>query len=440
VTRERITGAAVLAVLVAIGVWVAFNTYWADVTVSTPFQGEAKTNRYYSLEHLLHTLGMRTQRVASLRSLPPGHDVLLMTELTNDEAHGRMEEIEHWVQGGGRLVVTTNTVWSSPPLQKWSGIAPSHRDPKSCPAPQASPASAPATPSTSAAPVTPTKPCASAASATSAPPTTPTAQSPSIPAPPTPVRTLPPIHPASDSGCAPLTVEIGGAATGAELRICQPKTEFSFVSKRRPTWSLSNDIGLQMLRVDIGRGSLTVAGQPFLLLNREFEGAQLEKGGRLLIFTPSRAEPLMAMLWRVAASAIVCFGVAVVLLILRNLPLFGPREPEPVAARRSLAEQLRANAKFAWRTGNIKSLRRAVLRALERSAAQHIAGYGSLTARRRAIELGKRAGVDPSLLNSAMTEDAAGTPSVQRAAIALLEQTRRALTHSHPPQGALHDR
>ena len=73
-----------------------------------------------------------------------------------------------------------------------------------------------------------------------------------------------------------------------------------------------------------------------------------------------------------------------------------------------------------------------MLHALEHSAARHIAGYGSLPARRRAAELSKRAGVDPSLLNAAMTEDAAGTRGVQRAAIAFLEQTRRALTHSHP--------
>jgi hypothetical protein len=99
----------------------------------------------------------------------------------------------------------------------------------------------------------------------------------------------------------------------------------------------------------------------------------------------------------------------------------------PAAARRSLAEQIRANARSAWRTGNLSSLRRAVLRSLDRSAGQRIAGYGSLTARRRAVEIGKRAGVDSTVLNSAMTEAAAGAPSVQRSAIVLLEQTRRAL-------------
>lgn len=427
-TRDRMSQIAILAVVAAIGIWIAFNTYWTEVKVPTPLQGEAATNPYYSLEHLLHALGVRTQRVASLRSLPSVNAVLLVTEWSNDEAHGRMDALEHWVQGGGRLVVTAGALWSGPAMQKWSGIAPSHRDAK--PHAGAKPPLAPV-------PVAPT------------PTMSPTPTPAPVPT-PTPVRTRAPSPAGPDSDCAPMTVENRGGATGEELQICRPMTEFSFVSTRHPAWSLSNERGLQMLRVDIGRGSLTVAGPEFLSLPRVFlrgdnaqafiEGAQLNKGERLLIFTPSQAEQLLAMLWRVAAPAIVCFGLAIVLLILRHLPLFGPPAPVPVAARRSLAEQLRANARFAWRTGNVKSLRRAVLRALERSAAQHIAGYGSLTARRRAAELGKRAGIDPSLLNSAMTEDAAGTPGVQRAAIALLEQTRRALLDSHPTQGTVHDR
>ena len=247
-----------------------------------------------------------------------------------------------------------------------------------------------------------------------------------------------------------MTVARQGAATGERLQICRPKSEFSFASSRHPVWSLSNERGLQMLRVEIGRGAMSVVAPQFVCQCRVLlqgdnaqaflDAAQLDKGDRLLIFRPSRAEPLLSMLWRVAAPAIVCFAAGIVLLIVRHLPRFGPPAPVPVAARRSLAEQLRANARFAWRTGNLKALRQAVLHALEHSAARHIAGYGSLPARRRAAELSKRAGVDPSLLNAAMTEDAAGTPAVQRAAIAFLEQTRRALTHSHPIQGTVHDR
>jgi hypothetical protein len=219
--------------------------------------------------------------------------------------------------------------------------------------------------------------------------------------------------------------------------ICAARTEFSFESKRVPSWALSNGRGIQMLRVGLGRGSLTVIDSQFLADPVTFlrndnalaviEGSLLKKGERLLIFNALGAEPLLAMIWRLAAPAVVCFGLAALLLIARHLPRFGPPLPVTADARRSLAEQLRANARFAWRTGNLKSLRKAVLRALERGAEQRIPGYASLSPRRRAEAIGERAGVDATTLNSAMTEDAAGEAKVQRASIALLERARRAL-------------
>jgi hypothetical protein len=247
-----------------------------------------------------------------------------------------------------------------------------------------------------------------------------------------------------------MAVRIQGTATGENLRVCSPISEFGFVSKRVPSWALSSDRGMQLLRVAIGRGSVTVIGPESVLEPRTFlhgddaqaliDGTLLERGDRLLIFSPSQAEPLLAMVWRLAAPAILCFGLAAVLLILRHLPRFGPKVPVPAAARRSLAEQLRANARFSWRTGNLKPLRTAALRSLDQDALRHIPGYGSLNTRQRAIELGKRAGIDASTLNSALTGDAVGTLSVQRSAIALLEQTRRALLTLHKTQGTVHDR
>jgi hypothetical protein len=64
------------------------------------------------------------------------------------------------------------------------------------------------------------------------------------------------------------------------------------------------------------------------------EGSLLKKGERLLIFNPASAEPLLQMIWRLAAPAVICFALAAAL----------PPLPVPADARRSLAEQLRANA------------------------------------------------------------------------------------------------
>ena len=411
-TRDRITTLAILALVIALGSWIALHTYWADVTVSTPLQGEAARNHHYSVERLMRALGVRTQKIASLRVLPPSGDVLLINDLHSDVAHARFESLQHWVESGGRLVATSNAVWSTPALQTWSGIAPSHRDAK-LPVGASPPKSVPRLP----------------------------AQGP-------PLR----IFGARDEDCAPMSVEINGAATGEILHICVPAlTLGGLTSKVLPSWALANDAGIQMLRVPLGHGSVTVIGPEYLLEPKIFlrrddaqafiDASQLQRGDRLFIFSASAAEPLIAMLWRLAAPAIVFSALAILLMILRHLPRFGPLAPVPPAARRSLAEQIRANARFAWRTGKLAPLRKAVLGSLDQSAGQRIAGYGSLTARRRAGEIGRQAGIDPTLLNSAMTEDAGGTPSVQRAAIAVLEQTRRALNNSTVRnQGSTHDR
>jgi hypothetical protein len=411
VTRDRATSVLILAVVIAIGSWVALHTYWTDVTVSTPLEGEAARNHYYSVERLMRALGIGTQKIASLRVLPPNDGVLLVSDLHSDVAHTRFESLQHWVESGGRLVVTSNAVWSTPALQTWTGIALSLRDAKP-----------------------------------------PEGAVPPKPGPRTPAQ-VPPLQilGARDEDCAPMSVETNGAATGEILHICVPASTFGFTSKRLPSWALSNDAGLQLLRETFGRGSVTVIGPEFLLEPKIFlrrddaqafiDASQLKRGDRLFIFSASVAEPLVAMLWRLAAPAIVFSALAILLMILRHLPRFGPLAPVPPAARRSLAEQIRANARFAWRTGKLAPLRKAVLRSLDQSAGRRIVGYGSLTARRRAIELGKRAGIDPTLLNSAMTEDAGGTSSVQRAAIAVLEQTRRALNNSTVrQQGRAHDR
>ncbi len=393
-TRERLTTVLILLVLAAIGTWIAFHTYWTQVTVSAPLQGEAATNPYYSVERLTRAVGIRAQKIGSLRPLPPGDAVLLVTDLHSDIEHVRFESLRRWVEGGGRLAVTANVVWSTPALQTWSGIAPYHQD---------------------------------SDSSGKEPPTA-----------------------AAREDCRPMAVRIQGKATGDNLRICAPASEFGFISKRVPSWALSSDRGMQLLRVAIGRGSVTVIGPESVLEPRAFlqgddaqaliDGTLLERGGQLLIFSPTQADPLLTLLWRLAAPAILCFGLAAALLIVRHLPRFGPKVPVPATARRSLAEQLRANARFSWRTGNLRSLRTAALRSLERDALRHIPGYGSLNMRQRAIELGKRAGIDEATLNSALTADAVGTLGVQRSAIALFEQTRRALLALPPTRGSAHDR
>jgi hypothetical protein len=412
-TRDRITTLLILAIIAAAVLYVAFHTYWDDTTVTTPLQGEAAHNPYYSVERLSHAVGIRTQRVASLRVLPSTSNVLFVSDLHVDVAHTNLESLEHWVEGGGRLVVTGPVIRANPVLQSWSGIAPANHDAK--PAAVAVPPSVPPRSTPTPVPVPLSRPTRQGLA-----------------------RSVP--------DCPVLAEKDRGEATGTALHVCiQPTQQEGFQSKHVPLWALTNENGQHLLRVVLGRGSLTVIGSPFLLAARTFlreddaqafiDSVPLKRGDQLMILSDSRAEPFVVLLWRLGAPAIILFAVAMLLLIWRHLPRFGPLAPVPIAARRSLAEQIRANARFAWRTGKLGSLRAAARQALDRDAEKRIASYASLDPQQRAAELGKRAGVDPAVLNSAMTQDPAAAAPVQRAAIALLEQTRRTLNLSPREKG-----
>jgi hypothetical protein len=411
VNRERIALALVLAVIAGIGLWIAFHTYWAEQTLPGTLQGEAARNAYYSVERVARALGIPVQRLASLRVLPPADGVLLVNDFHDSATRRALPQIEHWVESGGRLAVNWGSLWTDPALQTWSGV------------------STPAT-VTHAARDAPTAPVA-------------------VPA-PAPAQAHAHAQAQADQDCIALAVQVDGTATGDRLSLCGAWLGSNIVSKRMPSWALADGAELKLLRVAVGRGSLIVIGPASLLAARTFlrgdvaeafiAATALARGDRLTIYSPGHAEPLLAMLWRVAAPAILFSGIVLILVILRHLPRFGPPLPAPVTARRSLAEQIRANARFAWRARNMDALRRVVLHNLERTAKQQIAGYALLSQRQRAAELGRRAGLDAATLNAAMTEAANAAAERQRDAIAVLEQCRRLLLGAAPTTRPPHER
>lgn len=382
-TRDRITYLAILVLLTIVGIWVARNTYWDETRIAVPPQGEAATNSYYSVQHLATALGVRSSFISSLNAALPNNRALLIDGLQGDATHTRVDDLFPWVESGGRLIITDDVVLADPKFQRWSDIHLGSRF------------------------VSPEKSQRK-----------------------TTARGL-------EDDCAPMDVAIDGNAAGTTLTLCKPPREFGLVSKRKPAWSLANEFGLQVLRVDIGRGSVTVIPRYSLIANKNLikhdhaeifiTASHLTRGDALYILNVARAETLIAMIWRLAAPALVFFGIAILCIILRELPRFGPPIPTPAMIRRSLAEQIRANAAFAWRTRNLTALRASVSRALDETAKKRIAAYNSLDVGKRVNAIAAWAGIDSRALSSAMTEDALGAPQVQRAAIALLEHTRRIL-------------
>jgi hypothetical protein len=382
-TRTRITHAIAAVLLIALGVWIAMHTYWAEVTVSGPMEGEAARNPYYSLQRFASAVGIRNQLIASINSPPPRNGALLINGIQDDFLHSRVESLTPWVESGGRLIITDDVLWANAALQKWSGIAPGSHLTQEQKASRAR-------------------------------------------------RGL-----EEDADCDPMTIKVDGVPSGEKLTLCAPASGFEFVSKRVPAWSLSSIYGMQILRVNIGRGSMTVLPGAALIGNKSLlrhdhaqifvAATRLERGDQLYILNVGRAESLMAILWRLIAPAILFFAIAILCMIGRHLPRFGPLAPIPAAVRRSLAEQIRANAAFAWRTRKLGSLRTAVGRALDETARKRIASYGTLAMRARVAALSGLTGVDAKTLNAAMTEDAVAAAHVQRGAIAFLEHTRRTL-------------
>jgi hypothetical protein len=380
--RDRWIPLIVAAAFIALAVWIAKHTHWEEVTITAPPKGEAARNPYYAVMQLAANIGIPVTMIGSLHELPPDA-IVLVNGLFDDLRHEPVESLQAWVQSGGRLIIHGATLETSEPLQIWSGVRRVQGDAGSG---------------------------------------------------------RPPPRPGD---CAPMSVAIDGVANGRTLEVCGVTTT-ALTSERVPSWSLSDSRGFQVLRVPIGRGELTVVAPRILLTNGGLpkgDHAQIfvaavgfKHGDRLEILGRTRAEPLPLLLWRLAAPAIVFLLLALALTIVRYLPRFGPPIPVTAPIRRSLADQIRANARFAWRTQNLGSLRTAIRRALDEVAQRQIAGYTLMGPRKRAEALAARTGIDAATLTAALMSDSAGSLNEHRAAITLLDACRRILLRSDPHQ------
>jgi len=378
----------VLALLAALAVWIAFQLHWETITVPTPPKGEALRNPYYALERFAADMGIHTRQIATVRGLAP-EAVLVFEEPGDKLTRPPVEALENWVESGGRLVISPVLLDSYPALKAWSGI----KRARTAPAP-AQPAPAPAH-----------------------------------------------VTAKSGSDCPLMTVRADGTPTGQSFRVCDAGPTLDFDGDRAPAWSLSDDRGMHVIRTGVGLGEVTVLEPAGLLSNWMLKRADhaemfaaaagLRHDDTLLIFHPAAAEPLPALLWRLAAPGILFLLAALLALAWRHAPRFGPPVPLPTPVRRSLAEQIRANARFAWRTHNLEGLRTSARRSLDEAAARHIAGYGALDAAQRAERLAAFTGLDAAAIRAARTELTPRRLNEQRAAITLMEVCRRILLRMH---------
>jgi hypothetical protein len=192
-----------------------------------------------------------------------------------------------------------------------------------------------------------------------------------------------------------------------------------------------------MLRVGVGKGSIAVIVCECVVENKSllhddharlvYAAVPLAGGDFVSILNPKDANSLLLLLWSGGTAAIICAMLALALAIWRNLPRFGALIPATAPLRRSLAEQIRAKARFAWRTRKLMTLHQAQRTALENTARRELPAYDRLNTAQRIGALSSRSGVDASALSAALAYEFHGGAEAELAAITVLETARRAL-------------
>ena len=385
-TRSRLLTIAVSMGCLALMISVARNTYWGEITVSTPLRGEAARNPFYAAQRVAEALGARTARQPRLGATSD-EAVVVLSFWGWDISAERREELERWVEAGGRLVVDSSLITGSDVFERWSGVERIRYE-----------ADEDEAAGNDFSVVGERDPCSE-------------------------LREDSPDGEPSNAGVD-------------RLFVCGIEPETWLASSRVPLWAMSNDVGLQVVRVGLGRGSVTVINaEPFRY--RQFltsdHGAlfvavtQLAKGDEIVFITEDDHGSLLSLAWRYGSPVISLTLLLVAFALWRGGVRFGPLAAPADHARRSLAEQIRGTGRFALRLGGGAALHAAALRALTEAASRRIAGYERLPPTERLAALANAAAVDSVELAAAMNYAAERRSPELRNALALLESARRQL-------------
>ena len=377
------------AALLAVA-WIVSNTEWGDVDLPTPLRGEAATNPFYAAQKLVETLGATSERRESLGDTR--NDAVVVLSTWGWDIHRvRREEMERWVETGGRLVLDAALISGSDAFEQWSGIARETEEPD----PDADPFQAPEI----------FEPC----------------------------EPFVAVHYDADGGFE--------ETDGYELCDFDRASWLEATDQSRTedwVWSLEDEeyTWVQGVRVQVGEGSVTlINGVPFVY--RElFEGdhgellaaaAGLRAGDHVVFMTEADVASLLELVWRYGAPVVAVLLLWIALALWRGSLRFGPLVAPRERARRSLAEQILGTGRFAVRVGGGAALAVAARRALHEAALRRIVGYERLGGAAQAEAVAALAGVDARELAAALDPEQSARPPELRTKLALLEAARREL-------------
>ena len=378
--RRTLTWAIVIGIPVAaLVIWIASNTYWADVTVPMPLRGEAARNPFYAAERLVETLGATAASERTF-SLPPTSGVVVLSNWNWNLSERRRAALEQWVRDGGRLVAD-DSVSGGAEFAGWSGIEYTERQ-----------------------------------------------------------REPDDKGDDQEGTCYRLPQErrdIGPRPFERLHWVCDVDGDYTLTTTRAVDWAVGNSrAGRHALRVRLGRGSVTlINAQPFRY-RRLFDGdhgwllvtaAQLRPGDEVRFLSEGEYPSLLALIWQAGSPVVLVALAALGLWLWRGGVRVGRLAPEDPAVRRSLAEQIRGTGRFALHHDGGEPLHAATVRALDEAARRRVTAWAVLDPRARVRALASMAGVAPDALDFALHDSRARSPHDLRDTLALLETVRRAL-------------
>ena len=408
----------IVMIVLAIGliVWIARNTYWDNVGIPMPLQGEAATNPYYAAQRFTKELGIESSWEKVFTRVPTT-DALFLSSWHWTLMEGRRQRLEDWVRNGGRLIVD-RSLGGEEAFAEWSGIE--HRLGKLSDNGDEAEDEASEDESTDASESSGDDASAGDES-----------------------------EPSDDEG------ESDGEETTTTLlrkdarpcrrihegektyELCGARDPSYLTTDRRIDWALrGDDGGIQVLRVKIGKGSVTAINDvPF-----RFRGfllgdhpallvltGQLRHGDTVHFLSEEEQPSLISLMWTYGWPVVVLSLALIGLALWRNSVRFGPLAAEPELARRSLAEQIRGTGQFAVRFGGGKALHAAAVRALDEAAQRRLPAYPRLSAVERVAAIAKLSGIDAETLGPAIHHSGPRRLYELRQAIALIESARRRL-------------
>lgn len=398
--KPWIQRALIVTALAGLIAYIAYNTYWDDVTVPAPLRGEAITNPFYAAMALSTELGAIPERRQTLGTLDDSLDVLVLSAWNWNLIRQRREAIEAWVEGGGHLLVDS-TLIDDGPFSQWSDVYwhyPGDDEDEGD--------------------ADESKRDESTEHDESAEP-------------PEPSRGFDPER------CGLLEevdATLEARPQGMSFQVCTIDRFSHLDLESAIEWGLALDEQVQAARVRVGDGAVTVLNlSPFGNRNLTqldhgelfVAATQLRRGTRIAFASEAEHASLLALIWRHGAPVVVLTLLAIAAALWRSAMRFGPLAPASDTARRSLADQIRGTGRFAIRLGDGKALHAATVRALYEAAQRRIPGFSALPRSERSAAIAQASELDEQLLASAINHAAPRRTHELAQVIALLENARR---------------